>query len=83
MKASQTWRAFCARLIDHEAERVQSVKDTLLRCTILVKIKNGKAGSHRCAAAPRAGPGDRALQRMSSHGGAALSNDGAGKGDFC
>jgi hypothetical protein len=39
MKACHAGQAFCAGLADVEASGVQSVKNTLLRCTILVKIK--------------------------------------------
>jgi hypothetical protein len=39
-------QALCAGLADGEALGVQSVRNTLLRCTILVKIKNRKAVMH-------------------------------------
>jgi hypothetical protein len=39
-------QALCAGPADGEALGMQSVRNTLLRCTILVKIKNGKGVMH-------------------------------------
>ncbi|MET0983082.1 MAG: hypothetical protein ABWY02_13345, partial [Telluria sp.] len=43
MKACHAAQALCAGRADGEASLVQSARNTLLRCTILVKIKSGKA----------------------------------------
>jgi hypothetical protein len=40
------FQALCAGQTDGEALGMQSVRNTLLRCTILVKIKNRKGQMH-------------------------------------
>jgi hypothetical protein len=45
-------QALCAGPADGEASGVQSVRNTLLRCTILVKLKNRKDDMHGFGAQP-------------------------------